>query len=332
MDNHVARYICVITGAIGAGKTTVFKKINEILKERYKNDVLSIPEYIDSPDNSELYRRNLDAYLHGGLNDQTFQNMIQFYYEQALNPVAFTDKIVIMERSMSDSISIFCNLAFHRGRLDITNFSLLHGVCLIKDRAVNCPNFFIGNFEFSKIDSTLSESLVADQILKIIESDLENGVNNRVFGLDCHFSVCKDRIDKRSRIDEASIYDHTYTALNTSMYSNLYNFLEESPHSIQFTQLSELFDKNLLKNYLLNQGLLFINSKNYSSSISPLMDIVKIIRPNSEDSFRFHYSKFAKSFNYSNFQSTLISFTSKDERNAFIRSSLLKMLIILSSI
>ena len=330
--DHIARYICVITGAIGAGKTTVFKKINEILKNKYENDVLSIPEYIDSPENGELYRRNLEAYLHGGLNDQTFQNMIQFYYEQALNPVAFKDKIVIMERSMSDSISIFCNLAFHRGRLDITNFSLLHGVCLIKDRAVNCPNFFIGNFEFARIDSTLSESGVTDQILKIIDSDLRNGVKNRVFGLDCHFSVCKDRINKRSRIDEASVYDHTYTSLNASMYSNLYSFLEKSPHSIQFTQLSELFDQKLLKNYLLNQGLLFINSEKYISSISPLADIVKIISPNSEDSFRFHYSKFANSFDFSKFQSTLASLTSQDERNTFIRDSLLEILRLINSI
>lgn len=319
-----AKYIAVITGAIGAGKTTVFKSISRILEERFNDSFLPIPEYIDSPENGDLYRRNLSAYLSGELNDKSFQNIIQWYYEQALDPVLFNDKVVILERSMSDSIAIFCNLAYHRGRLDITSFALLHGVCLLRDRAVNCPNYFLGNFDFVRIDSTLSEEQVTKQVLSVIESDLAAGVRTRVFGLDCHFAICKERIDKRSRVDESSTYDHSYTALNSSMYSRLYDIIERSPHFVNFTELSSLFDSKLLRTYLINQAISFVNSSKFNDSQACYMKLVETISPNSTESFKHRIEKISKAFDFHAFASTILSSSSTTSTIGKISSSFIE--------
>ena len=43
-----AQYFCVITGAIGVGKTTVYNLLTNVLKQSH-NNVINIREYIDGP-------------------------------------------------------------------------------------------------------------------------------------------------------------------------------------------------------------------------------------------------------------------------------------------
>ena len=290
----VVKYTCVLDGAIGAGKSSSFELVGKWLIEKYGSDnVVLIPEYIDANEDAEIYRRSLMLYLNGTFNDLTFQNIIQHYYIKELDPSRLDGKIVIMERAMSSSISIFCNLAYHRGRLDDTNFAVLHGNCLECDRHTNTPNYFLGNFQFSRVYSTVSLDEVVSNIKSIIENDITNGIRNRVIGLDCDFLICEERIKRRGRGDEVKAYDSTYTSLNTSMYSKLYDFLESPRHSIRFTELSSIVSQSKLDAFLENQARIYIDKNNDRDPndrnfIREVMDIIRPGIDNSEYSLQFH--------------------------------------------
>lgn len=229
-------YICAIIGAIGAGKSEVCTRVRKALPEaKY------IPEYIDHPDPQEraIAQRMLSSYLSGAISDWDFQYYIQNYY--ITNGAPNEHGVTILERTMSDSVSIFCNLAHKNGKLDDRALSLFFMTCSAADERSGTPCFFLGNFEFSRVDSTPEIEVVMAEIMKIIENDMKTGVRCRVIGLDCTPDVARDRIIRRSRPDEAEKYDDSYTRLNTRMYSNLYDLLEKNG-KISITQLDKLFD------------------------------------------------------------------------------------------
>ena len=89
-------------------------------------------------------------YLQGKLTDASFQNYIQSYYIEELTSDKLKGKYVLMERCMSDSVAIFCNLANSKLRLTDMDFVLMYNNCIKVDQIVDAPNYFIKNFEFIK--------------------------------------------------------------------------------------------------------------------------------------------------------------------------------------
>lgn len=222
-------YYFVITGTIGVGKSTLYRLLKEYLGKKYGADVIFIPEYIDGK-NKELAHQLLQMYLDKRLSDSSFQNYIQSYYTDEFvgeGAERMSKKIVIMERCMSDSIAIFSNLANRKKEpthLDNLNLALMYQTCINTDHNVGAPNYFIKNFEFTKLKTVEQESSF-QEIVKIIEDDLKLGIKNRVVGLYNDPEVCYKRLVERAREGE-SAYDMEFIKLNCRMYENLYKLFE----------------------------------------------------------------------------------------------------------
>ena len=241
------RYTCCITGPIGVGKTTTVDEIIKFINTDYPDQLHMIREYIDGRmkrTSSEL----LNEYLQGKLSDPTFQNYIQSYYLQELKNPEMNDKIVLMERCMSDSVAIFCNNANRKygtwipGKKNLPDldFTMMYNICIDADEIAGVPNYFKKNFEFTKIKTDNIMSTV-DRVKEIIKHDLETGVQNRVIGLYNESTVCFDRIKIRSRDGETS-YTQKDIDVNTNAYNQLYKLIEDPSYDeIRVFDLGILF-------------------------------------------------------------------------------------------
>ena len=239
------RYFCCIAGAIGVGKSTVFRYIKEYIKKRFPNNSKAIPEYIDgiqSRTSGEL----LKAYLNGELSDACFQNYIQSYYINELTKsLAENEKVILMERCMSDSVAIFCNKANSKflpngdKKLSDIDFTLMYNNCVKIDAVAHAPNYFTKNSEFIKIktDGILD---TVERIKAIIDADIKDGVRSRVIGLTNDYKTCYDRILERSR-DGESGYSIDDIKENCFAYDQLYSLLEDESY-----KTIRVFDLGLL--------------------------------------------------------------------------------------
>ena len=243
------RYTCCITGPIGVGKTTTVNEIIKFINEKYPDQLHIIREYIDGRmkrTSGEL----LTEYLQGKLTDPSFQNYIQSYYLDELKNPILANKIVIMERCMSDSVAIFCNNANRKygtwlpgkKNFEDIDFTIMYNVCIQADEIAGVPNYFKKNFQFSRI---VTENIMGtvDKIKEIITNDIATGVTNRVIGLCNTPEICFDRIKIRSRDGETS-YTQEDIDVNTNAYEKLYNLIEDPEYKeIRVFDLGILFHK-----------------------------------------------------------------------------------------
>lgn len=240
------RYFCCIAGPIGVGKSTVFRYIRDYLKKKYTNVTKAIPEYIDGSQ-SRTSAEMLKAYLNGELSDACFQNYIQSYYINELTKsLADNEKIVLMERCMSDSVAIFCNKANSKflpngeKKLSDIDFTLMYNNCIKIDAVAQAPNYFIKNSSFIKIktDGILD---TVKKIKEVIDSDIKDRVRSRVIGLTNDYNVCYDRILERSR-DGESGYTLDDIKENCFAYDQLYSMLEDQSYkTIRVFDLGTLY-------------------------------------------------------------------------------------------
>ena len=234
-------YVLLIAGAIGSGKSTLFKMIIENYKD---HKITPIYEYIDDPEYKEGAQIHLQDYLKGVENDLTFQNYIQCYYLAKMAPQNVQNKeIIILERGVDDSLAIFCNLANKKRKLDVLNFAMLYTNCLRMNETVTFPSYFFKNFEMSKIRTNKKIIELYEEVAKIINDDLEKGVKNRVIALYNSPAECYDRMYTRARNGETSVYTKEYIELNCRMYENIYRMIEDpTREQINFVDLGKLFD------------------------------------------------------------------------------------------
>lgn len=240
-------YACCISGAIGSGKTTIVSKLCEYLNAKYPGKTHIIREYIDGRmrrTSGEL----LSEYLQGRISDTTFQSYIQSYYLHELQNPEINNKIVLMERCMSDSVAIFCNNANRKygtwipghKNLEDLDFTVMYNNCIKVDSISGFPNYFIKNFEFSRVETRSVEETV-DTVKEIIENDLKNGVHNRVIGLYSSGEECYKRMVSRSRNGE-SAYTREDIETNCHAYEQLYKLIEDPSYSeIRVFDLGILF-------------------------------------------------------------------------------------------
>ena len=240
-DIDFAQYICVITGPIGVGKTTTYNKVfSELSKVR--NNVRQVREYIDGKEQL-VSQFLLGKYLQGELSDACFQNYIQSYYVNELTPNKLSGQIVLMERCMSDSVGIFCNIANKKGNLSNLDFTIMFDNCVNEDEKVRAPNYFIKNFEFSLIKTDDVADKACRQILNIIEDDLAKGVKRRVIGLTNNAEVCYERMYRRARTAEDA-YRKEDIEINCRAYDRLYEMInDEAVDQIRVFDLGYLLKK-----------------------------------------------------------------------------------------
>lgn len=236
-----ADYIIVITGPIGVGKTTTYNKVCQELSQTHAN-VKQVREYIDGKDQL-VSQFLLGKYLQKELSDACFQNYIQSYYVNELTPEKLSGKIVLMERCMSDSVGIFCNIANKKGNLSNLDFTIMFDNCISEDVKVQAPNYFKKNFELSVIRTDESADKACKQIINIIEDDLANGIKRRVIGLTNTVDVCYDRMYNRARTAEDA-YRREDIENNCRAYDRLYELInDESIDQIRLVDLGYLLRK-----------------------------------------------------------------------------------------
>lgn len=236
-----ADYFCVITGPIGVGKTTIYNLLARELQKSNDN-LVKIREYIDGK-NNYVSDYLLGMYLNGNLSDACFQNYIQSYYIDELMPEKLNNKIVLMERCMSDSVSIFCNLANSRKKLSDIDFAIMYNNCKNEDLKVSAPNYFIKNFEFSLITTNVHPEISVKEIMNIIEKDLASGIKSRVIGLINDTDICYNRMVERARGSETS-YKKIDIERNCFAYQQLYEMIQNPDY-----QEIRLFDLGRLLQY-----------------------------------------------------------------------------------
>ena len=240
------RYRIVITGPIGVGKTTSYTQISKYLKDKYGNDEVSeIREYLDGPypiTGQELLKR----YLNGQLSNACFQNYIQTHYINELTSEKMKKKITLFERCMSDSVAIFCNNANESlpddpmGLNDFDLTMMFRNCCKI-DEIAGAPNYFIKNFEFTRLKTDTIKQTV-DTIIDIIENDIKSGIRNRVIGLYNTPQTCYERILIRARDGEAA-YTQEAIERNCHAYDKLYELIENESSRIRVFDLGSLYRK-----------------------------------------------------------------------------------------
>lgn len=238
-----ALYSIVITGPIGVGKTTTYNKVLEYL-ESLGYQVITIREYIDGPW-STLSQALLEKYLAGEMTDDMFQNYIQCHYINSFSNCVKPDKkcIFLFERCMSDSIAIFCNNANKNGKLNDLAFTLMYRNCINVDSEHGAPNYFLKNFDFSKIKTDTTDETL-ESIKQIINNDIKNGIHNRVIGLYNDANVCFDRIQKRSRNGESS-YSLDFLKMNCGAYDKLYDMIMSDDYDrISLFDLGKLYHRD----------------------------------------------------------------------------------------
>lgn len=104
------KYI-LITGCTGVGKSTTY----DFLCDAYKNHIGFADPYVDNPFIA-------DAYSEG---NKSFQSQVFFFKEflKIHKIISNTiDKVIIQERSIFESIEIFCKLFMYSGKMDLNEF------------------------------------------------------------------------------------------------------------------------------------------------------------------------------------------------------------------
>lgn len=223
-------YNLVITGGIGSGKTTMIRELSLHLSSISDYSLNILPEYIDGPD-ATLGKMMLNGYLSNPqtVEDISFQNYIIRYYELRYQEIADkmknTENVInIMERTPSDSLLIFANIAHDNGRLSDSAYKKLFERVMNLDRAFNMPNFIIHNYEFTHLDLS---SISIDIILQIIQKDITAGISmNRIIYLDIPYEICYRRMKIRGRPEET-----TYTEDDIMNNCSFYKILSKYIHN-----------------------------------------------------------------------------------------------------
>lgn len=208
------RYNLVLTGTVGAGKSTRLDIMSRLLEVNHQN-VHNFVEYLNMPFGKELF----NGFIHNQLSALTFQSFVL----DGWNYSGKQNAINLYERCCDDSVVCFCTNHYYNGKMTKEEVNTLFNKMKSIVTEHDYPTY-TRPYNFTPIDSTdINSNLL--QIADIMECDYNNGVTNRIIGLRVPSEVSMSRIRSRNRKGEEN-YDDKYVWQMNRWYSELFMFAE----------------------------------------------------------------------------------------------------------
>lgn len=210
----VDRYDLVITGPVGAGKSTLCEAVHQIIPE-----FECYPEFIEMGDDYDRLFGNM--FLAKKIKDNrltfTFQSYILDSWKLQLDDKKASKRL--LERCVDDSVICFANIDNYNGHITDNELRILFEKCQNINSKYELPTYFSDNIKFSIIESgNLVDNI--NEVLAIIADDIEHGITQRIIGLQISPKTSLERINKRNRSGE-----NQYTFDQVSKYTNIYSKL-----------------------------------------------------------------------------------------------------------
>ena len=198
-------YTLVLSGPIGAGKTTILHMLADHLKSN-KVCFAIVPEYLEGMKSG---RHMLEAWTSGKITASEFNHYVMDSCA-ILNKQAKDYPIRILERAPFENASIF-----GKGEpallLQATNIHYRYNIPLITDET--CP--------ISILNANLDADQVFENVLDIVKQDLEQNVPGRIIYLRVSVETSKQRVVERGRKAEKS-YTEDYLRSIVQKYEQLF--------------------------------------------------------------------------------------------------------------
>lgn len=235
-------YNLAVTGAIASGKSTILESLN-ILFNKTKFKVNVVPEYIGI--DKELGGKLLIRRITNNISNTTFQNYVMDQYKNRLESNANVPcNVCLFERLPDDSILCFSNIS-NFDKIDLTNFDLFILDKRMKaiNEKYNIPTYRNPNVAFDVFTTNELKPLLM-AIIMLIKKDIENGVKNRIIGLDITTNLTLVRLKRRARPGEDK-YDEKYLDRIVRFYKQLYKtMLKDRTILDKFTCIGTLLLEN----------------------------------------------------------------------------------------
>ena len=212
-DAKPINYKIVICGGIGAGKTTLVKKLGEYFKNNQKtSDIYGIiPEYIDGmKDGQEM----LNKWIKGQISLEEFQDYIN-ESSCKLNEKVLNKSIKIYDRTPFESAEIFAK--------DTTSYEKTLNNALKIHNKFNIPFIPISQHRWKVINAQKKESEVYKDVLDIIEDDIKHNVEFRIIYLKINIRTCIYRVKYARKRESESTYSDEYLAEIIYRYDELFD-------------------------------------------------------------------------------------------------------------
>ena len=203
--NNMGKYTLVISGAIGAGKSTMLGLLRDYFK-RKRVWFAIVPEYLEGMTSGGHI---LDAWTQGRITLSEFNHYIMDAVD-TLNRAANGYPIRILERAPIENAWIFANK--EPGLLlQAHNIHHKYNIPLVTTK--DCP--------VSVLNANLDAEAVFQNLINIVEEDINENVPNRVIYLRISAETSKNGVSERGRKEEQS-YTEEYLASIVKKYEDLF--------------------------------------------------------------------------------------------------------------
>lgn len=229
-------YSLVITGTVGAGKSTRCEALNHVFTSAGIPTTI-YPEYI-TVDNA-ISQRMLEKKMNKEISSNTLQSFILDNWEKLLINSSEKRGLSIYERCVDDSFVCFCNIENKNNAITENELLSLFERLKKMDKKYNVPSYFDENIHFTRIDSN-DINFNIKQIVEIVISDVNAGVKSRIIGLEISDFNSAERIKKRSRGGETGGYSKKAISVLTSHYEKLYDLLENHGNLTRMVDIGKL--------------------------------------------------------------------------------------------
>jgi deoxyadenosine/deoxycytidine kinase len=208
-------YKLCLTGTIGAGKSTLLRA----LSEKY-NGILHFETWVNDALGSTL----LSKKIAGNISVATFQNYILDCWENEVKLSADSNRFHFFERNPDDTVATFCSFALKEGTISESTYTSLHERAREIQTTYKIPGYE-GDVNFVKILSTTFEKNF-DEIDSIIQSDIRNGITERIIGLSLPRNLSVSRVLTRGRTSECN-YSKEFLENFNDFYEDLFKRLQK---------------------------------------------------------------------------------------------------------
>lgn len=237
--SDVKRYNLVITGSVGAGKSTISQLVSTILKKCCKH-VITYPEFISVNFNNRPIGQDIfEMCMNKKISSSTFQNFVIDIWKTLFTENEYADlkdtlTINVFERLPHDAIFCFSKEQVGKNMTEEEYQTILKKYTSLKE------NFQIPTYENCTLARVSNDSDICNtiaEILNIIMNDILSGtVSTRVIGLEVSADKYKQRIEQRGRECEEKYEDTTLIHYN-NYYDKLYKEISVSNRNVELSSL-----------------------------------------------------------------------------------------------